>query len=297
MTSSPTTTDHRAQADRDREQVEAPVREFFDHHAKYYERSWDTREHGLHLGIFDGSSGMDGDLESAYQQSRDHVVELLGRIRALADRSRVLDVCCGTGATLAQIVRRHGCFGIGVDLSAGQLELAARLRQADGRHGHLVFRQGSASEIESVVRDQAPFTHAFSQEGLLFAHDKRAAVQGLFRLLTFGAALVITDFVPLLSKQELDAALRARVYEDVKWADGLKLQGYLDLLQEAGFTLIQAELRPLDMRMTYEKLIPRTQAMADDDATYAFLAKRYAGIVKAVDDGALSWAWIAARKP
>jgi hypothetical protein len=51
------------------------------------------------------------------------------------------------------------------------------------------------------------------------------------------------------------------------------------------------------MRMTYEKLVPRTRSMADDDATYAFLAKRYEGVVKAVDDGALSWTWIAARKP
>lgn len=276
---------------------EAAVREFFDRHAEYYERSWDTREHGLHVGIFDGPPAACGDLESAYQRSRDHVVELLERMRPLGHGARVLDVCCGTAATLSQIVRRHDCVGIGVDISAAQLERAARLRQTEGRHGTLLLREGSASSLEAVVRDQAPLTHAFSQEGLLFAHDKPAALRGLFDLLDQAGVLVISDFVPLASKDEIDAAVRARVYDDVKWADGLRFQEYLDLLGDTGFALVQAELRPLDMRMTYDKLVPRTQAMADDDATYAFLAKRYAGIVKAVDDGALSWAWFAARKP
>jgi hypothetical protein len=138
----------------------------------------------------------------------------------------------------------------------------------------------------------------FSQEGLLFAHNKRGAIRGLFDLLMSRGALVISDFVPQASKEDIDAALRARVYEDVKWAGGLSFQQYLTLLKETGFELVQAELRPLDMRLTYEKLIPRTEAMsAGGDETYTFLAKRYAGIVKAVSDGALSWAWFAARKP
>ena len=276
---------------------EAPVMEFFDHHAKYYERSWDTREHGLHIGIFEGLDETAGDLESAYERSRDHVMDLLGRSRALGEPSRVLDVCCGTGATLAQIVRRHDCAGVGVDLSAAQLELAARFRHTDMDRGNLLFRQGSASKIADVVRDQAPFTHAFSQEGLLFAHDKRAALRGIFDVLEDAGALVISDFVPLVSKDELDAALRARVYDDVNWGEGLSFDEYLDVLEETGFRLVQAELRPLDMRITYQKLTARTEAMASDDTTYAFLAKRYAGIVRAVDNGALSWAWFGARKP
>lgn len=281
-------------------EIEAPVKAFFDRHAEYYEQSWDTREHGLHVGIFDGPvvAQADGDLESAYQRSRDHVVQLLERMYPLGHSSRVLDVCCGTAATLSQIARLYDCVGVGVDISEVQLERAARLRTQDGegKCGRLLFRQGSASVIESVVGDQAPFTHVISQEGLLFAHDKCAAVRGIFDLLVPGGALVISDFVPQASREEIDAALRARVYEDVKWAEGLTFVQYLDLIRKAGFQLVQAELRPLDMRTTYEKLIPRTQALADGDATYQFLARRYAGIVQAVDDGALSWAWFAARK-
>lgn len=282
-------------------EIEAPVKEFFDRHAEYYERSWDMREHGLHLGIFDDFTvaGTDEDLESAYQHSRDHIVQLLQRISPLGRSARVLDVCCGTGSTLSQIARFHDCFGVGVDISKAQLERAAHLRNphGEGTRGRLLFREGSASLIEKAVGDQAPFTHAISQEGLLFAHDKRAALHGMFHLLEPGGALVISDFVPQVSKEELDSSLRARVYEDVKWAEGLSFQQYLALLRETGFQLVQAELRPFDMRMTYEKLIPRTQALADGgDATYSFLAQRYAGIVRAVADEALSWAWFAARK-
>ena len=280
---------------------EDPIKAFFDQHADYYVRSWDTREHGLHVGIFGGSiaAGPDDDLESAYQRSRDHVVGLLQRLRPLNANARVLDVCCGTGATLSQIVHLYDCAGVGVDISGVQIAYAVRLRNQHGKskRGRVLFREGSASAIDKVVGNLAPFTHVISQEGLLFANDKRAALQGLFDLLAPGGALVISDFVPQASKQDLDAALRARVYEDVRWGEGLRFQEYLTLLSQSGFELVQAELRPLDMRTTYEKLIPRTQAMAaGGDETYAFLARRYAGIVKAVDDGALNWGWFAARK-
>lgn len=271
---------------------ETPVRDFFDRHAEPYERSWDTRAHGLHLGIFDGAQ----DLESAYQRSRDHVIGLLNRVSPLGGSSRVLDVCCGTGATLAQIVTQHACAGLGVDISDAQIAAATRLRR-DGR-GTVCFRQGSASVITEVAGGDAPFSHAFSQEGLLFAQDKEAAVRGLFELLAPAGALVISDFVPRASREDIDAALRARVYEDVKWADGLGFQQYLNLVEASGFELVQAELRPLDMRRTYELLIPRTQVIADEgDAVHAFFARRYAGLVKAVEQKALSWAWFVARKP
>lgn len=285
------------------EEFEAPVKAFFDRHAEHYERSWDRREHGLHIGIFDGSedaevSGADA-LESGYQRSRDHVIELLHRMRRLGTDARVLDVCCGTGATLSQIAHSYDCVCVGVDISGVQIGRAVRLRShhGQGKRGRVLFREGSGSLIENVAHDQAPFTHVLSQEGLLFVHDKRSAMRGICNLLTPGGALVISDFVPQVSREEIDSSLRARVYDDVKWAGGLTFQQYLEVLNETGFQLIQAELRPLDMRTTYAQLIPRTQTMADGgDATYAFLARRYAGIVKAVDDGALSWGWFAARK-
>ena len=285
------------------EAIEAPVKAFFDQYADYYECSWDTREHGLHVGILDRNEDAADDvpdaLEVGYQRSRDHVAELLQRIRPLTHDSRVLDVCCGTGSTLSQIADHHDCLGVGVDISGAQLRHAARLRSQHGKEkrGRLLFREGSASLIEEIVGDQAPFTHVFSQEGLLFAHDKRGAVQGMFDLLAAGGALVISDFVPLASKEEIDASLRPRVYEDVKWAAGLSFDQYLVLLKETGFEIVQAELRPVDMQKTYAKLVARTQVMAaGGDEIYSFLARRYAGIVKAVENGALSWAWLAARK-
>lgn len=294
----------RAQTTGDVGEAEAPVKAFFDRLAGYYEHSWDTREHGLNVGIFEDSAntGKPGgdDLESGYQRSRDHILKLLQRIRPMDANSRALDVCCGTGATLSQIAHQFHCVGVGVDISPAQLENAVCLRNQPGneRRGQLLFREGTASLIEQVVSDQAPFTHVISQEGLLFAHDKPGAIQGIFDLLVPGGALVFSDFIPQRSRQELEASLRARVYEDVKWSEGLRFEQYRELLLETGFQIIQAELRPLDMQITYEKLIPRTQALAaGGDATYAFLASRYEGIVKAVEDGALSWGWFAARKP
>jgi SAM-dependent methyltransferase len=284
----------------DLETIEGPVMCFFDKHAEYYETSWDLREHGLNVGIFDGDVERiaEQDLETGYEHCRDHVIELLQKIHTLDRDARILDVCCGTGATLSRIVNRYACKGVGVDISKAQIARANQLREQGVKEGRLLFRQGSASLIDQVVGEQPPFTHVLSQDGLLFAHDKPRAVEGIFDLLEAGGAFVLSDFVPQISKQEIDAALRARVYEDVKWGQGFTFREYFELLTDTGFEIIQAELRPLDMRNTYEKLIPRTHAMAaGGDATYTFLARRYEGIVKAISNGALSWAWFAVRKP
>ena len=132
---------------------------------------------------------------------------------------------------------------------------------------------------------------------MLFVEDREAALHSIHAALVPGGALVISDFVPRISPEELDAAIRARVYDDVKWSQGLRFQEYLDLLEGTGFEVVQAELRPSDMRATYAALAPRTLALAaGGDQVYSFLAKRYEGIVKAVDNRALTWGWFAARK-
>jgi len=280
--------------------IEGPVMSFFDKHAGYYESSWDLREHGLNVGIFDGDIERitEQDLETGYERCRDHLIGLLQKIRKLDRDARVLDICCGTGATLSRIVNRYACKGVGIDISKAQITKANQLRGQGVKEERLLFRQGSASLVDTVVDDQPPFTHALSQDGLLFAHDKSRALGGIYDLLASGGAFVFSDFVPQISKQAIDAALRARVYEDVKWGQGLTFMEYFELLTETGFEIVQAELRPLDMRITYEKLIPRTHAMAaGGDETYTFLARRYEGIVKAINNGALSWAWFAVRKP
>lgn len=280
---------------------ELAVRAFFDRYADHYERSWDLKAHGLHVGIFerpDEVLAADG-LENAYQRSRDHVIGLLEKVRPLAVESRVLDVCCGTGATLSQIVETYRCCGAGVDISPVQIERAVQLRRPQSAPGprQMLFREGSASTIEGIIGDLPPFTHVFSQDGFLFVHDRARAFEGIHSALQPGGALVISDFVPRISREEIDAAVRARVYDDVKWKEGVSLQSYLELLEGSGFEVVQAELRPLDMRMTYAALAPRTRAFAQDgDETYAFLAKRYEGIVTAIDNRALTWGWFVARK-
>lgn len=281
---------------------EQAVRDFFDRYAEYYERSWDLKAHGLHVGIFEHPADPPepGVLEDAYQRSRDHVAGLLAKVRPLSSASRVLDVCCGTGATLSQIVEGTGCSGVGVDISPAQIELAIHLRLEDpsARRKELTFLEGSASTINEITGDMEPFSHVFSQEGLLFVQDRRKALTGLYEALEPGGALVISDFVPRVSREEMAPETRARVYDDAKWKGGMSFQDYLNLLEDVGFELIQSELRPADMRATYAALAPRTRALAQgsDADTYAFLAKRYDGIVSAVDSRQLTWGWFVARK-
>lgn len=284
-------------------QTEAPVREFFDAYAIHYERTWDLAHFGLNVGIFTSLDVVpDGEqtLEAAFLRSRGHVAELLSRSTPLGVDSRVLDVCCGSGATLEHLAKSFGCSGVGIDISATQIEAARRLRTSstDPAAVRLRFLQGSASCLADVVATLPRFTHVVSQDGLLFAHDKTSAIKGIYDVLAPGGTAVISDFVPRMPSNRVDGGVRSRVYDDVKWRKGLRFEEYIRLLERTGFTLAQAELRPADMRATYALLAERLGATPDTDGgVYSFLRARYEGVVSAIDAKALTWGWFSVVKP
>jgi hypothetical protein len=126
----PNATDPRSGPSGDPEKVETPVTAFFDRHANYYECSWDRREHGLHVGIFESLEDAEGSgddaLEFGYQRSRDHVIDFLRTMRPMGSDSRIPDVCCRTAATPSQITHSHDYVGVGVDISRVQIEHTPR---------------------------------------------------------------------------------------------------------------------------------------------------------------------------
>lgn len=107
----------------------------------------------------------------------EHAVGLAG----LAPPARVLDVGCGTGATVEHLARRHGLRAVGVDpsrllLTAG--ESRGRLLRAEA--GALPFADASwdAAVCECV---------------LSLLDDLDAALDELARVLRPGAALIVAD--------------------------------------------------------------------------------------------------------
>lgn len=147
------------------------------------------------------------DARIAVQEPLDQQLAPLGRraIRSLAPRvgERVLDIGCGTGATvldLAAAVQPGGTV-VGVDISASVAEVARR-RVADTAGTAIIV-----GDVQTHAFEPAAFDAAFSRFGVMFFADPTVAFINIRRALRPGGRLAFVcwrsldenelDFLPL----------------------------------------------------------------------------------------------------
>lgn len=115
---------------------------------------------------------------------------------ALAPGARVLDVCCGAGASAVPAAEAVGPSGsvLGVDLSAKLLALARSKAEARGLR-HVEFREGDLLALELPP---ASFDAVVCVFGIFFVPDMPTAVRALWRLVRPGGRLALTTWGPRL---------------------------------------------------------------------------------------------------
>jgi len=113
-------------------------------------------------------------------------------LAAPAEGQRVLDVCCGTGASALPAARAVGPRGsvLGIDLSEGQLR-RARAKATGAGLDHVRFVTG---DLEDLRLAPASADLVVCVLGLYFARDLSAAVAGLARPLRPGGTLAVTTW-------------------------------------------------------------------------------------------------------
>lgn len=119
-------------------------------------------------------------------------VERLG----LPAGGRVLDVCCGSGASALPAARAVGTEGFvtAVDLSAGLLELARAKANATGLE-NIEFVQGDMTALDYP---DGHFDAVVCVFGIFFVPDMTRQVAELFRMVAPGGQLAITTWGPQL---------------------------------------------------------------------------------------------------
>jgi ubiquinone/menaquinone biosynthesis C-methylase UbiE len=117
-------------------------------------------------------------------------VERLG----LPAGARVLDVCCGSGASAIPAAEAVGPGGyvLGVDLAEELLALARAKARARGLN-NVDFRAGDMLDLR--IRD-ASFDAVVCVFGIFFVPDMPAAVRALWRLVRPGGRLAVTTWGP-----------------------------------------------------------------------------------------------------
>jgi ubiquinone/menaquinone biosynthesis C-methylase UbiE len=111
---------------------------------------------------------------------------------ALEEGDRVLDVCCGTGASAIPSAVRVGPAGkvLGADLAESLLELGRQKSQQKGLT-NITFQVG---DFENLGLADASFDAVVCVFGIFFVPDMVAAIQELWRMVRPGGQLAITSW-------------------------------------------------------------------------------------------------------
>jgi ubiquinone/menaquinone biosynthesis C-methylase UbiE len=115
------------------------------------------------------------------------------RLRPLLG-SRVLDVCCGSGASALPAAEMVGPAGyvLGVDLAEKLLELA-RKKAAERDLRNTEFRVG---DMLDLCLGEAKFHAVLCVFGIFFVPDMPAAIRALWHVIRPGGKLAITTWGP-----------------------------------------------------------------------------------------------------
>jgi ubiquinone/menaquinone biosynthesis C-methylase UbiE len=108
--------------------------------------------------------------------------------------ARILDVCCGCGASAIPAAQAVGAQGsvVGVDLAQRLLEIARRKASLRGLQ-NIEFRVGDMMSLEHAA---SSFDAAVCVFGIFFVPDMAAAVKELWRVVRPGGQLAITTWGP-----------------------------------------------------------------------------------------------------
>ncbi len=121
----------------------------------------------------------------------DHAHVLIGERIPEAASPRILDLGCGVGGSLCQLLARHEGAGTGLTISQTQAELATRRAEAAGLQDRCTFLCGDFTDPPPME----PFDLAFSIEAFVHGPDPARFFASAASLLRPGGRLVLIDDV------------------------------------------------------------------------------------------------------
>ncbi|MEM8639225.1 MAG: class I SAM-dependent methyltransferase [Cyanobacteria bacterium P01_G01_bin.54] len=157
---------------------------------------------------------------------------------------RVLDVCCGSGASALPAAQRVGPTGsvLGVDLASALLDLGRAKAQQQGLT-NLDFQVGNFMTLGLPDEHFAAIVSVF---GIFFVPEMEQAVQELWRMVRPGGQLAITSWGKALFEpasgifKELLAVERPDLVKDeIPWQRIAEPQGLQALLAASGATNVE----------------------------------------------------------
>ena len=162
----------------------------------------------------------------------------VGEVLGLGAGMRLLDVGSGRGASAAHLAATTGCSVLGLTLEEAGAVAGRDTAQSRGIAESVAFE---VTSLERWNRGAAVFDAAIMECVLSIMPSKVEAVRSIAEALTAGGHIGVTD---VTLEDELPEELRG-VYASVGCVgDALPLDGYREVLAQAGLTVERAESLP-----------------------------------------------------
>lgn len=165
-------------------------------------------------------------------------LDLTARVAELAKISKdckVLDIACGTGASVRFIAENLECDVIGIDLSAKLIQI---LKGGIIKGSFLERTEFAIGDAELVPCINSCFDVAICESALSLFPSKRKVFSEVYRVLKSGGRFVATNMV---LKGDIPAELKRKLTFALCIAGAETLEGFYELFERAGFVDIYTE--------------------------------------------------------
>jgi ubiquinone/menaquinone biosynthesis C-methylase UbiE len=173
-------------------------------------------------------------------------------LAGLGAGDRVLDVASGRGTSALLLAQELGCEVVGLDYSAASVAAARSAASSAGLSSRAEFLTGDA---ESLAVEDASFDAVLCECSLCTFPDKERAVAEMRRVLRTPGAAIVSDVTARTTN--LPPSLHSFAAHVACVADALDSDGYVRLLERAGFDLIAREARDHDLTAMVDRLEAR----------------------------------------
>lgn len=197
----------------------------------------------------------------------------------LREGQRCLDIGCGVGGPLRNIIKFSGARITGVNNSDYQLKLARRAALKEGVSDNAEFVQSDFMELASTVK-QASFDAAYQIEATCHAPDKAACYRQIFDCLKPGARFAGYEWC-VTPKFDASNSDHVRIKEGIEKGNSLPdLATFAEVtnaLEKAGFRVIAA--RDANAEVHGEHQVPwYTPLKGGDWSLKGFASTRLGGL-------------------
>ena len=255
---------------------------------RLYSRIWGE---DIHYGIYKSARE---EIPVATQRAKAIMAEPL----RLSERSYVLEVGCGYGATARFLAEQFNCRVLATNISQAQLKYAQDATVGTPAASLVQFEE---ADYHKLPYESSTFDCWWCQEALVHSPDKPQVLSEAFRVLKPGGYAVISDqiFRPAkLLPDEIEA-----VRDRYQTSAILGPADYAAMIQHAGFELIEhrdwqkhAAIHRRKILERLEALMPELQAELDP-ATLERNHRSWSAWATLAEQGKLGFDYFLARKP